>query len=320
MRVLITGAAGFIGSHFIKYFVEKYPKWEIIILEGLNYAGTYDRLKDFRGKLKIFHHDFRGVINDYLVKNIGELDYIFHIGAETHVDRSLVEPLPFLQSNIIGTYNLLEYARFHQPRLKMFFYISTDEVYGPAELGVDHDEDQPHRPSNPYSATKAAAEDLVYCWNRSMGIPAIITNTMNNIGEMQHTEKYVPKIIRCLMNGDIITVHGSPDQPGSRKYLYARDHADAIDFLITNGKQGEKYNIVGEEEINNLELVNKINKILNKTPKIKFVDFHSTRPGHDLRYSLDGAKMEKLGWTPPTNVDRALEQMVDWTLKNKEWL
>jgi dTDP-glucose 4,6-dehydratase len=206
------------------------------------------------------------------------LDYIFHLGAETHVDRSLVEPRPFVETNVLGTFNLLEYVRKHQPRLKMFMYISTDEVYGPASASVDHTEAAPHQPSNPYSATKAAAEDLVFAWEHSMGVPAIITNTMNNIGEYQHAEKFVPKIMRAVLNEGAITIHGSPDNPGSRKYLYAEDHASAVEFLMTHGRSGEKYNVVGSEEINNFDLVKRIERLLGRQAKYSFIDFHSTRP------------------------------------------
>lgn len=320
MNVLITGAAGFIGSHFVKHFVDRYPKWNVKILESFNYASGLDRLKYYRNKVELIYHDIKGIVPDYSVKKLGKLDYIFHLAAETHVDNSMVNPRTFLEANTNGTFNMLEYARLHQAQLKMFFYISTDEVYGPAPPGTDHTEGYPHRPSNPYSATKAGAEDLVYCYSKSMGVPTIITNTMNNIGEMQHSEKYIPKIIKACLLGEHVTVHGTPDNPGSRKYLYAKDHADAINFLLANGRNGERYNVVGQEEINNLELVRKIEVIMGKKVKIKFLDFHSTRPGHDLRYSLDGKKMADMGWVPPTDVDTTLKKIVSWYENNQEWL
>lgn len=320
MRVLITGAAGFIGSHFVHYFHERSPDWELILLDSLNYAADYDRISSLRAKVPVFYHDLRAPVPDSLAGRLGALDYIFHLAAETHVDRSLVDPRPFVESNFIGTFNLLEFTRFHQPKLRMFFYISTDEVYGPAMPGIDHTEEHSHRPSNPYSATKAAAEDLCYAWDRSMGVPVIVTNTMNNIGEMQHFEKFVPKIVRSLLDTSVIPVHGTPDMPGSRKYLYVRDHADAIDFLITNGRRGERYNVVGQAEISNLDLVRRVEKIMGTEAKIRFVDFHSTRPGHDRRYSLDGSKMEQLGWVPPTTIEVGLERTVNWYLKHKDWL
>jgi len=326
MRALITGAAGFIGSHVLRYFHMK-TNWELLILDRLNYAATLDRLEEFRNNDRVTFvlHDLRAPLGDFVVKRLGQLDYVFHLAAETHVDRSMVEPEVFVQSNVIGTFNLLEYCRLSQPGLKMFFYISTDEVYGPAKPGVDHDEHQPHRPSNPYSAAKAGGEDLVYAWEHSMGVPTIITNTMNNIGEMQHPEKYVPKIIRALWNNETITVHGSPDQPGSRKYLHALDHADALFFLTQSGRRGERYNVVGREEINNLELLRRIEHLLRKDygwtkeAKIKFVDFHSTRPGHDFRYALDGSKMAGLGWLPKIDLNEALSRCIRHIMENPQW-
>lgn len=320
MRVLITGAAGFIGSHALRYFVQRYPGWDFFTIEKLNYAGSLDRIVDLRSNVRVLYHDLRAsLLATRVGAQLGDLDYIFHFAAETHVDRSMVEPLAFIENNIMATYNLLEYCRFHQPRLRTFFAISTDEVYGAAGPGVDHAETAPHRPSNPYSASKAAAEDLAFAWNHSMGVPVIITNTMNNLGEMQHPEKYVPKIVRSILRQEVITVHGSPDQPGTRKYLYAVDHADAINFLLQNGKRGEKYNVVGAEEINNLELVRRIETLMGKEAKIRFVDFHSTRPGHDLRYSLDGTKMAQLGWTPPTSIETALRRVIEFSMTHPEW-
>ncbi len=319
MRVLITGAAGFIGSHLARYFARRHPDWELVTIERLNYAAALDRLADLRGRIRVWHHDLRAPIPDFLVDNLADLDYVVHAAGETHVDKSLVDPLPFVESNVLGTFNLLEYCRRHQPRLRMFFYISTDEVYGPAPEGVDHTEDWPHRPSNPYSASKAGAEDLCWAWDRSMGVPVIISNTMNNVGEMQHPEKYVPKIIRAIVTSSPITVHGTPDNPGSRKYLYAPDHADAIAFLMERGRRGERYNVVGQEEVNNLDLVRRIERILGREARVQFVDFHATRPGHDRRYSLDGGKMAAMGWTPPTQLDQALERIVAWSLAHPEW-
>lgn len=328
MRVLITGAAGFIGSHAARYFCSRYPDWDFLTIDRLNYAASLDRIRDLvypvdprlhRALIRVVYHDLRSPVPDHVRKQLGDLDYILHFAAETHVDRSMVDPLPFLESNVVGTYNLLEYARLWQPTLRMFFYVSTDEVYGPAPPGVDYAETAPHRPSNPYSATKAAAEDLVYAWEHSMGVPAIITNTMNNIGEMQHPEKYVPKVIRAIERGEVITVHGSPDQPGTRKYLYAEDHGDAIGFLMEHGRRGERYNVVGTEEVSNLEMVRRLERIMGKQARIRFVDFHSTRPGHDLRYSLDGSKMEQMGWVPGHSVDWVLQRILAFNQVHPEW-
>ncbi len=322
MRVLLTGGAGFIGSHALLYFHRKYENWEFVVLDRLNYAASLDRLSWVRhdSRVRFVLHDLEAPFTDRMVRTIGEVDYIIHYAAETHVDRSMVDPEPFVRSNVLGTFYLLEFARLHQPRLKMLFYCSTDEVGGPAPPGVDHTEAQPHYPSNPYSATKAAAEDLCYAWEHSMGVPVITTRTMNNVAEGQHPEKYIPKIIRALYRGEVVTVHGSPDAPGSRKYLYAPDHADAVDFLMGHGRRGERYNVVGVEEVNNLEMVRRIERIMEREARIQFLSFHATRPGHDLRYSLDGSKLKTLGWTPPTPLNQALERIVEWTLKHPDWL
>jgi dTDP-glucose 4,6-dehydratase len=324
-NVLITGAAGFIGSHVARYFASKYPDWKISTIERLNYASALERLVPVASRLKIVLHDLRAPIPEYVRNQLGELDLVFHLAAETHVDRSCVDPTPFVESNILGTFNMLEFCRLYQPKLQMFFQISTDEVYGPAPVGVDHTEEAPHRPSNVYSATKAAAEDLVYAYEHSMGVPVITTNTMNNIAPTQAVEKYIPRVIRALVRGDLITVHGTPDNVGSRKYLHARDHASALDFLMFNGKRGERYNVVGAEEVSNLDVVRRIEGVLTDLgrrveAKVKFQDFHLGRPGHDRRYSLDGSKMAGLGWTPPTSFDETLREIVGWTLEHPEWL
>ncbi len=320
IRALVTGGAGFIGSHFLHVMLQRHPGWNWHVLDGLRYSSSLDRLADLRGRITLHWHDLRARIPDHLRQQLRSVDYVFHFAAETHVDRSLVEPAPFVEANIMGTFHVLEYLRTGYQEPKMLFYISTDEVYGPAEIGQDHTEDAPHRPSNPYSASKAAAEDLCYAWNRSMDVPVIVTNTMNNVGETQHPEKFLPKILRALRGGGEIKVHGSPDEPGMRKYLYAGDHADALDFLLREGRRGEKYNVVGAEEVTNIEMVQRLEKITGAKARMRFVDFHSTRPGHDLRYSLDGSKMAALGWTPPTPLDDALRRMVRWYEENPEWL
>lgn len=324
-NVLITGAAGFIGSHVARLFAERHPDWNLTTIDRLNYASALARIETITPRLRVLYHDLRAPIPDHVRSQLGELDFIFHLAAETHVDRSCVDPTPFVESNILGTFHLLEFCRAHQPRLQMMFLISTDEVYGPAPLGVDHTEEFPHRPSNVYSATKAAAEDLAYAYEHAMGVPVIVTNTMNNVGTQQAVEKYIPRVIRSLMRGDVITVHGTPDNVGSRKYLHARDHADALDFLVAHGRRGERYNVVGAEEVSNLDVVRRLERILRARghavdAKVRFVDFHAARPGHDRRYSLDGTKMAKLGWKPPTSFDAALEEIVDWSLANSEWL
>lgn len=322
----MTGAAGFIGSHFLRYFVEKHPDWEFILIDRLSYAASLNRISGVDGKIEFVLHDIRAFPSPYVEHRIGKVDYVFHLAAETHVDRSTQDPEVFVQSNVIGTFNLLEYCRRFQPELKMFFLVSTDEVYGAAPNGVDHSEDFPHRPSNVYSATKAAAEDIAYAYDHSMGVPVIVTNTMNNIGEMQDAEKYLPKILGKILRGEQIEVHGRHGDIGSRKYLHARDHAAALNFLVSYGQRGERYNIVGIEEIDNLELLDRVRWRLAKLGsnhhdvRWRLVDFHAARPGHDRRYSLDGRKLATMGWRPLIPIDQALEDFIKFSLAHPEWL
>lgn len=325
VRALITGACGFIGSHFLRYFVDQHPDWEFVLIDRLSYAASLNRISDITAdQIEFVLHDIRAFPSDYVRGCIGQVDYVFHLAAETHVDRSAVEPEVFVQSNIVGTFNLLEYCRRYQESLKMFFLVSTDEVYGAAPAGVDHGEDFPHRPSNVYSATKAAAEDLAYAYDHSMGVPVIVTNTMNNVGRTQDKEKFVPKILRSIMRGELIDVHGSPNNIGSRKYLDARDHAAALNFLVSFGQRGERYNVVGIEEIDNFSM---IKRVADKLPPgvghgaaWRFVDFHAARKGHDLRYSLNGMKLAAMGWAPQITIDQALREIVVWTIEHPQWL
>lgn len=347
-RVLVTGAAGFIGSHFLRYMIAQHPDWEFVLVDCLSYAGTLERIDDIlradrgaapdaerkwphRGRqIEFVFHDIRAYPSPYTRERIGQVDLVFHLAAETHVDRSQVNPEIFVETNIVGTFNLLEYCRREQRKLDMFFLISTDEVYGAAPHGVDHTEDFPHRPSNVYSATKAAAEDLAYAYNHSMGVPVIVTNTMNNIGIWQDTEKFVPKLLRAMLHGDEIEIHGSEVNPGSRKYLHARDHAAAINFLVSFGQRGERYNIIGAEELTNLAMFKLVLRHFDTAMRARgrympplrwhFVDFHSARPGHDLRYSLDGTKLATMGWAPQIDVSMSVRQIVEWALENLAWL
>lgn len=330
MRALVTGACGFIGSHFLRYFVEQHPDWEFVVLDRLSYAASLDRIRGVNGKIddriKFVFHDLRAFPSDYIRYCIGAVDYVFHLAAETHVDRSVTDPEVFVQSNVIGTFNLLEYCRRYQPTLKMFFLVSTDEVFGAAPAGVDHSEDFPHRPSNVYSATKAAAEDIAYAYDHSMGVPVIVTNTMNNIGETQDPEKYLPKILRAILRDETIDVHAKNSTDiGSRKYLHARDHAAALNFLVSFGQRGERYNITGIEEIDNLALLDRVRRVLVELGEARhvrwrFVDFHAARPGHDRRYSLDGRKLAAMGWTPKISIDDAIRDFVAFSLAHPGWL
>jgi dTDP-glucose 4,6-dehydratase len=326
---LITGGAGFIGSHIVEHLCRN-TDWNIIIIDRLNYAGRLDRLLPCCAKHEHFNcrdnprvrfefFDFRAAFPDWLLERLGGVDYIIHAGAETHVENSLHRPGSFVESNVVGTFNMLEAAR-RIPGLKKFVYVSTDEVHGPAPGGVDFREDAPMNPSNPYSATKAGAEALVLAWAKCYQLPAIITRTMNNFGERQHPEKFIPMCIKKVLSREDITIHGRGTQSGSRKWLHARNHADAILFLLRRDTgPGEIFHVAGLEQTN-LAIAQRVSAICAKGLRYKLVDFHASRPGHDLRYSLDDSKLRGLGWVPPVDFAASFEQAVRWTLEHPEWL
>jgi len=222
---------------------------------------------------------------------------------------------------VSSTLNVLEYAR-KLKSLKLFFYFSTDEVYGYAPDNVAYKEEDRQRPTNPYSASKASGESLCLAYENTYSIPIIIVNCMNAFGERQHIEKFIPKVIKSILNDKEILIHSYPDckRPGSRFYIHARNISGAVLFLMTNGKIGERYNIVGEKEVDNLEIVLLISKLINKKANYKLINFHKDRPGHDLRYALDGEKLHSMGWSCPITFEKSLEKTVKWTLEHKEWL
>lgn len=326
MKILVTGGAGFIGHHFCEHIL-KHSNAEIVVIDRLNYASSgFDRLRDVKvydnKRVKVFTHDITLPIVDGLKKEIGEVDYIVHMAAETHVDNSITNPEPFVMSNVIGTMRMLEYAK-KLKNLKQFIYFSTDEVFGPAPGNTLYKEWDRYNSGNPYSASKAAGEELVLAWANTYKVPAIITHCMNVIGERQDVEKFVPKCIKACLTGEKVYIHSnkSKTKAGTRFYIHARNVADAVWFLIQRGYQGtDKFNIVGQQEIDNLTLAKKISKIVGKKINYEMVDFHSSRPGHDLRYGLNGDKMKMLGWVPPKSLEESLEKTIRWTLDNPRWL
>jgi len=325
MKVLITGGCGFVGHHIIEHFL-KTTDWDIITFDKLTYAASgLDRVRDinaFDGKrVKFYSTDFTRKISVGMVQECSDVDYILHLGAETHVDNSIEDPKPFVYSNVVGTFNMLEFAR-ECKNLKAFVYFSTDEVFGPAPEGVAYKEWDRYNSTNPYSATKAGGEELVLAYMNTYGVKGFITHCMNIFGERQHSEKYIPKCIRKIKNNETINIHGTPDRQhsGSRFYIHARNVANAVHFLLQRFEQREKYNIVGEKEITNLDLAILISQSMGSELKYRITDYHSARPGHDLRYALDGSKMENLGWKVPMTIDETIKTTVEWTLKNKKWL
>ena len=326
VKIVLTGGCGFIGHHFAEY-IHKNTDWEIIIFDKLTYASMgLNRLRNnklyYSDRVKIYTFDLCGDIAEGIKKEIGnDIDYIVHMAAETHVDNSIKEPTKIIQNNVNSTLFLLEWART-LPSLKIFFYFSTDEVFGPALGETLYKEWDRHRPTNPYSASKSAAENICIAYENTYKIPLMIVNVMNAFGERQHVEKFIPLCIKKIMNDEKIYIHSYPDkiQSGTRFYIHAQNIASAVLYLITNGKIGEKYNISGEKEVSNLDLAQMIAQIMGKTLNYEMVDFHSSRPGHDLRYGLDGNKIYELGWNPKFNFEKSLEKTVKWTLQNLEWL
>ncbi len=339
-RVLITGGAGFIAHHLIFYLINN-TNWDIVALDRLDYSGNLNRLdnilsnlkKEQKSRIKVIFHDLKSEINPWIKKEIGNIDIILHLAAGSHVDRSIDYPMEFVLDNVVGTANILEYARTinESNKFERFIYFSTDEVFGPAPKGIDYKENDRYNSTNPYSATKAAGEELAVAYENTYNLPIYITHTMNVFGERQHPEKFIPMCIKKIRDGESVTIHSDKTRkiPGSRHYIHAEDVSEAIHFLLTNpikieldygGAKCPKFNIVGSEELNNLELAQIIADSQGKDLKYEMVDFHSSRPGHDLRYSLSGEKMKKLGWQPSIKLTERIKQVVEWSLKNQNWI
>lgn len=330
-RVLLTGASGFFGSHLLRHLLMN-TDWEFICPCSWTHKGTPERVENAingqdKDRVMIITHDLTAPFTEYTKKRIGKVDMIINIASNSHVHRSIENPGEFLIGNTLLAYNLLEFAREVKP--EVFLQFSTDEVYGDAPIGVDYKEWSSIRPSNPYSASKAMQEDMAFAYWRTYNVPVIITNTMNLFGETQDAEKYTAQLIRKIESDDVVTVHGTEQTIGSRYYLHARNGADAVLFILNNVKpvlhgefvdRPERFNIVGDIEVNNLELAQMVAKILGKELKFDFEDYHATRPGHDRRYALDGGKLKALGWKAPVGLTESLTNTIHWTLNHKNWL
>ena len=337
-RILITGGAGFIAHHLVCK-VLKETDWEVVTLDRLDYSGNLNRLHDSlqefdaetRKRVSVVFHDLKAEMNPLVRSEVGKVDYIAHLAAGSHVDRSIDYPMEFVLDNVVGTCNILEFARSQKDHLERFIYFSTDEVFGPAPDGIKYRENDRYNSTNPYSASKAGGEELAVAYENTYGLPIYITHTMNVFGQRQHPEKYIPMCIKKARDGEKITIHSDSTKtvPGSRHYIHAEDVADAVLFLFNlnfvsskewGGAKCPKFNIVGAEEINNYELAKIIADAQGKELNYEFVDFHSSRPGHDLRYALDGSKMKDLGWEPAASVRERIAEVVNWTLENERWL
>ena len=335
---LVTGGAGFVAHHIIHHLL-KNTDWNIVSLDRLDFSGNLNRLADMmqefdpedRKRVKIVFHDLRAEINPMVRREIGDVNYILHLAAGSHVDRSIDYPMEFVMDNVVGTCNALNYAR-EVPNLERFIYFSTDEVFGAAPEGVDYDERARYNSTNPYSASKAGGEELAVAFENTYGLPVYITHTMNVFGERQHPEKYIPMCIRKVADNDNVTVHSDETRTkaGSRHYIHAADVAEAMLFLLNlddtklkrdyGDAKCPKFNLVGKEEIDNLSLAKMIAEAQDKELNYNMVDFHSSRPGHDLRYSLSGDYMRELGWEPKISLTQRISEVVKWTLENERWL
>ena len=339
-RVLVTGGAGFIAHHLIETILDT-TDWTIVSLDRLDYSGNLNRLDDIlkkypadqKKRVEIVFHDLRAEVNPQTVGLIGDCQIVLHLAAGSHVDRSIEYPMEFVQDNVIGTVNLLNFARLHLKNLEKFVYFSTDEVFGPAPIGVDYKERDRYNATNPYSASKAAGEEMCVAFENTYDMPIIVTHTMNVFGERQHPEKFIPMAIRKVRDGETVTIHANKEKTraGSRHYVHAKDVADGLMFILNAKEQFDaipdfggakipKFNIVGPDEVDNLELAKLIAEAQGKELKYEMVDFHSSRPGHDLRYALSGDYMASLGWKPQISLRGRINDMVKWTLENDKWL
>jgi len=315
MSILITGGAGFIGSNFVHYIVKERPDWQVTVLDAITYAGDEKNLNDLSNdKVKLV---VGNICDEALVdKLVSETDAIVHYAAESHNDNSLNNPRPFLDTNIIGTYTLIEAARKHKKR---FHHISTDEVYGDLELDDPNKftPDTPYNPSSPYSSTKAGSDLLVRAWVRSFGLQATISNCSNNYGPYQHVEKFIPRQITEILEGRQPRLYGTGEQV--RDWIHAEDHSSGVLAILEKGKIGETYLIGADGEKNNKEVVELILKLMGKesTDYIHVND----RPGHDMRYAIDSSKLRtELGWKPKyTNFEEGLKETIEWYTANESW-
>jgi dTDP-glucose 4,6-dehydratase len=312
MKILITGGAGFIGSHFIRYILRRYPDYEVINMDKLTYAGNLENLHDIEGDRR--YSFVKGDICDVeLVDKIAkEVDCIINFAAETHVDRSIIDPAAFIRTDVQGTHILLEAA--HKYKHGSYLQISTDEVYGSIDKGSFR-EDDPLCPNSPYAASKAGADLLTLAYVKTYDFPAIITRSSNNFGPNQYPEKFMPLFIINAMQEKPLPLYG--DGKNIRDWIYVEDNCAGIDCVLHNGKEGEVYNIGGGNERTNIEIVDMILKATNK-PK-DLIRFVKDRPGHDRRYSLDCEKAKGLGFRPEHEFEDAIQETVGWYVKNKGW-
>jgi len=310
VRVLVTGGAGFIGSNFVRYMLQRHPGYEIVVLDALTYAGRLENLQDVAVKIEFIKGNI--CIREDVNKAIEGCDVVLNFAAESHVDRSIMDAGSFVRTDVLGTYQLLETAR--ESRIEKFIQISTDEVYGSIQKG-SFDEAAPLQPNSPYSASKAGADMLARAYFVTHGFPIVITRSSNNYGPYQYPEKLIPLFITNLISSKKVPLYG--DGLNVRDWIYVSDNCSAIDLVFHRGKAGEVYNIGGGCEKTNIEIARRILQLLGKgEDSIEYVE---DRKGHDRRYSLDSSKIQGLGWRPEMDFDRGIESTVEWYCRSEWW-
>ena len=330
-NILVTGGCGFIGSNFVRYLLKESDfKGRVVNVDKLTYAGNQDNLSDIETD---FHDQYvfikadicdgtiiDGVFDDY------SIDTVCHFAAESHVDRSIVKPDAFIQTNIVGTFNLLESARSRQKQMVRFHHISTDEVYGSLGREGYFTETTPYQPNSPYSASKASSDHLVRAYHKTYGLPITISNCSNNYGPYQFPEKLIPLIILNAIDGKSLPIYG--DGRNVRDWLYVRDHCTAIWTVMKNGKTGETYNVGGDSEMENIAIVEIIcdildekNRLSDNRPRRDLITFVDDRPGHDWRYAIDFTKLnQELNWSPESTLETGIRDTIQWYLNNRKWV
>lgn len=328
--IFITGGAGFIGSHVIRLFVNKYPDYKIVNIDALTYAGNLENLRDIENKPNYFFEKINILDTDAIERAfvLHQPDAIIHLAAESHVDRSIVSPLDFVYTNVIGTVNLLNTARhFWKDNFdnKLFYHVSTDEVFGALGDTGFFTEQTKYDPHSPYSASKASSDHFVRAYHDTYGLPVVVSNCSNNYGPNHFPEKLIPLSINNCINKKPLPVYG--DGLYTRDWLFVKDHASAIDLIFNKGKRGDTYNIGGFNEWRNIDLVKLLCKLTDEKLKRqpgeseKLITFVKDRPGHDRRYAIDATKINKeLGWRPSVTFEEGLSQTIDWYLQNTDWL
>jgi len=332
-NVLLTGASGFIGSHCLEYLLKK-TDWNMICPASWSHKGTperiteiFDRTPEYRDRVRVITHDLTTRFTEHTISTLPQIDYIVNVASDSHVYRSIEDPVPFIQNNVELILTMLELARIVKP--KVFLQVSTDEVYGSAPIGTRYKEWDAILPSNPYAASKAAQEAIAISYWRTYDVPLVLTNTVNNFGENQDSEKYLSKLIKLIHNDETVTIHGNDNYIGGRYYLYVDNHADAILHILQNlpvtmckDEQDRplRFNVTSDDELDNREAAIMVAELMGKELKYKLVDFHVERKGHDRRYALDGTKLKETGWVMPFTLKESLIKYIQWSLENKQWL